>query len=209
MKNNKKINKKSQKNLKKRKFLHKFDNFTVISTKTTFIEIGALIGKNVIIYPNCYIDKNCIIGDNSIIFGNCFLQNCVCGQGCKIGPFVHTREGTLLGDNVRLGNFCETKNAQIGNGVKVAHLCYIGDAQIDENCNIGCGVVFANFDGIKKHKTTIGANCFVGCNVNLIAPLNIGANCFVGAGTTVTQDLKVNSFAISRAELKIKPNKRG
>lgn len=209
MKNIKKIHKNNQKTLKKRDFLHKFNDFEVISPKTTFIECGAKIGENVTIYPNCYIDKNCIIGDNTVILGNCFLQNCICGEACQIGPFVHTREKTELGDRVRLGNFCETKNALIGNGVKIAHLSYIGDAEIGDNCNIGCGVIFANYDGINKYKTTIGAGCFVGCNVNLVAPLSVGKNCFIGAGSTITENLDDNSFAISRAELKVKPNNRG
>ncbi|MBQ7977465.1 MAG: hypothetical protein IJ301_02580 [Clostridia bacterium] len=201
-----KITKKTQKNCKKFDFLQDFGDFQVISPKNTFIEKGARIGKNCIIYPNVYIDKNCIIGENTIIYSNTFIEGMVCENGCEIGPSAHIRKNTKLGKCIRLGNFCEVKNSVIGDNTKIAHLSYVGDAVIGSGCNIGCGVVFANYDGVLKHKTFVGNNCFVGCNVNIIAPRNIGNNCFIGAGTTLTKDLKNNAFAVARAYLNIKEN---
>ena len=200
--------KKSQKNAKNIDFLTQFNDFTVISPQNTFIEVGARIGKNTTIYPNCYIDKNCKIGTNCCIFSGCVLEGTCIDDGSMIGPFAHTRVDTYLGKNVRLGNFCETKNCKIGDNTKIAHLTYVGDAEIGQNCNFGCGVVFANFDGVNKHKIIIGDYCFIGCNVNLIAPLKIGSNCFVGANTVVDRDLGENTFALARPRLIIKNNKK-
>lgn len=199
--------KKSLKNTQKIDFLSIFDDFSVISPQTTFIERGAKIGCGSTIYPNVYIDKNCAIGANCTVLPNTMLEGCVCGENCQIGPSAHARANTRLGNEVRLGNFCETKNCDIGDNTKIAHLSYVGDASVGKNCNIGCGVVFANFDGVKKHKTTVGDNCFIGCNVNLIAPLSIGKNSFIAAGTTVTENLNHNSFLCARATKKIKENK--
>ena len=198
--------KKHEKINKKRKFVTNFNDFYVIAPKNTFIERGAQIGKNTIIYPNCYIDKNSKIGENCKVLPGCFIEGSEIGSDVQVGPFAHLRAGTKLGNHVRLGNFCETKNAQIGEGTKIAHLTYVGDAVVGCNCNFGCGVVFANFDGVEKHQTCIGDNCFIGCNVNLIAPLNIGNNVFIGAGSTVTQNLVNNTFALSRTPLETKNN---
>ena len=191
---------------KKRNFLSNFSDFYVIAPKNTFIECGAEIGKNTIIYPNCYIDKNSKIGENCKVLPGCFIEGSEIGSDVQVGPFAHLRAGTKLGNHVRLGNFCETKNAQIGEDTKIAHLTYVGDAVVGRNCNFGCGVVFANFDGVEKHQTYIGDNCFIGCNANLIAPLNIGNNVFIGAGSTITQDLVENTFALSRIPLETKNN---
>lgn len=207
MKNNTEISQKCKKTAKKQHFLSKFKGFQVISPKTTFIEKGAKIGKGCVIYPNVFIDKNCIIGANTIIYSSCMLEGVTTGKNCKIGPFAHTRTPTYLGNNVRLGNFCETKNCKIGDNTKIAHLTYIGDAEIGSGCNFGCGVVFANYNGKTKFKTFVGNNCFIGCNVNLIAPLKIENNCFIGAGTTLSKDLETNTFALTRADLTTKTNK--
>ncbi len=192
---------------KKKRFLSKFRDFCVLSPKNTHIEKGATIGKDCIIYPNCYIDKNCVIGENTTLFCGCILSSAKTGINCKLGPFLHARPNTILGNNVRLGNFCETKNATIGDNTKIAHLTYVGDADIGKNCNFGCGVVFANYDGNKKHKTIIGDNVFVGCNVNLIAPVTLKNNSFIAAGTTVTQDVAENTFVIGRPNIIEKSNK--
>ncbi len=198
--------KNTQKNIKKCKFLRKFRNFVVISPKNTFIERGAEIGKSTIVYPNCHIDSNTKIGDCCTILPGCVIENSVIGNGAQIGPYAHLRAGTQVGDNVRLGNFCETKNSYIGSGTKIAHLTYVGDAEIGENCNLGCGVVFANYNGVVKQHITVGKNCFIGCNVNLVAPLKLGDNVFIAAGTTVTKNIPKNTFAIARPELELREN---
>jgi N-acetylglucosamine-1-phosphate uridyltransferase (contains nucleotidyltransferase and I-patch acetyltransferase domains) len=101
----------------------------------------------------------------------------------------------------------EIKNSHIKKGSKAAHLSYIGDAEVGENCNIGCGVIFCNYDGIHKHKTVIGDNCFIGSNVNLIAPLFIGNNCFIAAGTTLSDSIENNTFVRNSREIITHPNK--
>ena len=199
---------KSQKNVKNIEFLTQFNDFTVIAPQNTYIEVGAKIGKSTIIYPNCYIDKNSKIGANCCVFSGCVLEGTSIDEGSFIGPFAHTRSNSIIGKNVRLGNFCETKNCKIGDNTKIAHLTYVGDAEIGQNCNFGCGVVFANFDGINKYKIVIGDNCFIGCNVNLIAPLKIGSNSFIGANTVVDKDLDTNTFALARPPLIVKNNKK-
>ena len=135
------------------------------------------------------------------------IENSRVGENCTIGPYAHIKQNSGIGNNVRIGNFVEIKNSEIGTGCKLAHLTYIGDAEVGQNVNFGCGVVFANYDGNKKHKTIVGNDVFIGCNSNLIAPISIGDNCFIAAGTTVTKSLENNSFCIARSEQIVKENK--
>lgn len=181
-----------------------------------YIDKQAVIEKGVVIYPNNTIIGNCVIKSGTILYPNNLIMNSVIGEDCKIysstiqdskvsnkvniGPNAHLRNGTQICDNVRIGNFVEIKNSLVKEGTKIAHLTYVGDAQIGKNCNLGCGVVFCNYDGKQKHKTTIGNNVFIGSNVNLIAPINIGDNSFLAAGSTITKDVKENSFSIARVK---------
>ena len=163
------------------------------------IDYTANIEGGVEIFAPNVICGNAHIKSGSVVYPYCFLQSCVIGGNSQIGPFATIRKDCVVGDNCRIGNFVELKNSVVGDRVKVAHLAYVGDAQVGHDTNVGCGVVFANFDGKTKHKTTVGNNCFLGCNSNLVAPLVVGDGCFVAAGTTVTKDLAKNSFAIGRA----------
>lgn len=124
-----------------------------------------------------------------------------------IGPFAHLRTGSKIGDNVRVGNFCEIKNSEIGSNSKISHLAYVGDAVVGKNCNIGCGVIFVNYNGKIKQKTFVGDNVFVGSNVNLIAPLNIGNSAYICAGTTVDKSVEANDFVIGRVRQEVKKGK--
>ena len=163
------------------------------------IDYTAKIDSGVQIFaPNVICGKT-HIKSGSVVFPYCFLQSCQIGSDCQVGPFATIRKDCVVGDSCRIGNFVELKNSVIDDRVKVAHLAYVGDAQIGHDTNVGCGVVFANFDGKNKHKTIVGNNCFLGCNSNLVAPLCIDDGCFVAAGTTVTNDLAKNTFAIGRA----------
>lgn len=150
--------------------------------------------------------KNCIIQEDVQVEQSC-LEDSLVQSGTKIGPFAHLRPGCKIGKNCKIGNFCEIKNSEIGDGTKISHLAYVGDAVVGKNCNIGCGVIFANYNGKQKNKIEIGDNVFVGSNCNLIAPLKIESNVYICAGTTVTQNLVKDDFAIGRARQVVKPNR--
>ena len=174
------------------------------------IDHGTFVGKNVTIENNSQLHfgakilqnsniRNSIIGENTVVNISEITDSEV-GKNCIIGPFSHIKMGSSLGDNIRVGNFVEIKSSKIGNSTKAAHLAYIGNATIGNNVNIGCGVVFANYDGKKKHHTTVGDGVFIGCNCNLIAPITIGDNVFIAAGTTVTKDVPEGNFCIGRSK---------
>lgn len=146
------------------------------------------------------------IGANVEVLSSVIEESFV-DDGTKIGPFAHLRPNSKIGKNCRIGNFCEIKNSTVGDGTKVSHLAYVGDAEIGKNCNIGCGVIFVNYNGKTKQKIIIGNNVFVGSNCNLIAPLKIEDNVYICAGTTVTNNLTENDFVIGRNRETIKPNR--
>ena len=176
------------------------------------VEIGidTCIMPNTIIKGNTKIGKNCVIGPNSIISDsivedNAKLNNVQCYQstvksGADIGPFVHIRPNSVVGDNVHLGNFVEVKNSKIDEGTKVSHLTYVGDADVGKRVNFGCGTVTVNYDGRNKHRTVIGDDCFIGCNTNLVAPVTIGDGAYTAAGSTITDDVPEDSLGIARAK---------
>lgn len=201
------------------KFYHG-KNLKLINKKTIFIDKNVVIGNNVVIYENTRIEGNTVIGDNCVIKPNCYINNCKIGNNvliissyltdsyigdmCEIGPFARLRPNTELKHKVKIGNFVEIKNSIINDGCKISHLAYVGDADLGENCNIGCGVIFANYNGKTKNRTRVGNNCFIGSNCNLIAPLNIDDDCYICAGTTVTDDIKKGGFVIGRSKQIVK-----
>lgn len=128
------------------------------------------------------------------------------GAGCSVGPFARLR-GAECGATCRIGDFVEVKNSVLGDGVKSAHLAYIGDADVGDGTNVGCGTVFCNYDGKRKHRTEVGKGCFLGANVNLIAPVSVGDGAFVAAGTTVTDDVEDEAFVIGRSRQLSKPGR--
>lgn len=181
------------------------------------------VGKNVTIEPfavvkgNTVLSDGCVVGsfsyiENSVIGQNVLIKSSrICdsfvGQNCSVGPNAHLRNQTYIEDNCRIGDFVEIKNSILRSGVKAAHLAYIGDAEIGCGTNIGCGVVFVNYDGKTKHRTVVGKNCFIGCNSNLVAPLVIGDNCYVACGTTVDKNVPDGAFGIGRSYLTVKEGK--
>ena len=175
--------------------------------KSSQVADGVKIGNNVCIV-NSKIDSNCEIknntsivnstlGENTVVFSS-QIEDSLIGYGCIIGPFSHIRNRSILGNNLRVGNFVEIKNSIIGDNSKMAHLSYVGDAEIGKRCNIGCGVVFCKYDGKVKQKTYLGDNVFVGSNVSLIAPLKIESGAYVAAGSTINKDIGAGEFAIAR-----------
>lgn len=163
------------------------------------------IGKNTTVYPNTIIE-NSTIGDGCEIKSS-YIENSVVKNYTKIGPFAHLRPNSLIGSNCKIGNFVEVKNSTIGDNSKASHLAYIGDSVVGKNCNIGCGAIFVNYNGKEKNKITVGDNCFIGSNCNLIAPLKIGNSTYICAGTTVTKDTKENDFVIGRPYAEVKENR--
>lgn len=165
-----------------------------------YIDQTAEVQSGVEIFAPNVLCGNVVLKKDTVVYPYCFLHECVVGQNCSIGPFATIRPGSVVGNNCRVGNFVEIKNSKLESDVKVAHLSYVGDASVGQNTNVGCGVVFANYDGKTKHFTQVGKDCFLGCNANLVAPLSIDDGCFVAAGTTVTHNLDKNTFAIGRAK---------
>ncbi len=146
------------------------------------------------------------IGAETVVEGG-VIQGAVIGKRCKIGPFCVIRPLSAVGDECRVGDFVELKAARLGDNVKCAHLAYVGDAEVGNRTNIGCGAVFANYNGREKRKITVANDVFIGCNVNLVAPLTVEDNCFIAAATTVTEDLAGNSFAIGRTDTAVSPRR--
>ena len=157
------------------------------------------LGTNVSIGPNCYL-KDVVISDNVSIEAFSHIVSTQIGADCNVGPYARLREGTVLEDQAKIGNFVETKKTKIGKGSKANHLAYLGDAEIGEDSNIGAGTITCNYDGTNKHKTKIGNKTFVGTNSSLVAPLNIGNNSYIGAGSVITKDVEDDALAVARGK---------
>jgi len=172
-----------------------------------FIDINAVFEGDVELGDGSKIESNNLIRDsklgaNSLVHSNCHIEGATTGSDCEIGPFARLRPGAELANNVKVGNFVEIKKSTIADGSKVSHLTYIGDADIGVGVNVGAGTITCNYDGVKKHKTTIGDGAFIGSGVELIAPVVVGAGATIGAGTTLTKDAPDNSLTLERARQK-------
>ena len=163
----------------------------------TIIRGETVVGKDAVIGPNSWLEDS-TIGDRCVINAT-YVLGSVLEDGVEIGPFTRVRPGSRLGAGVKIGNFVEVKNATVGPGTKSAHLTYIGDADVGARVNFGCGVCIANYDGVHKHRTTIGDDCFIGCNTNLVAPVTLGDKAYTAAGTTITRDVPAGALSIGRA----------
>jgi len=157
------------------------------------------IGSGAYIAPNCVITES-VLADNVTVHPNTVIEKSVLADGVNVGPFARLRPGTKLSEDVKIGNFVETKNAQLDVGAKVNHLSYVGDATVGRNTNIGAGVITCNYDGANKHKTTIGNDVFVGSDSQLVAPVEIKDGATIGAGSTITATVEANKLAISRGK---------
>ncbi len=160
---------------------HMRNGVTIEDSSTTYIYDDVKIGKDTVIHPNTTIKSDVEIGEN-----------------CEIGPNSYIREGCRLANKVKIGSFVEIKKTIVGEGTKIPHLSYMGDCEIGEKTNIGCGTITCNYDGFNKSKTIIGNNCFIGSNTNLIAPVTVGDNAFIAAGSTITDDVPEYALAIAR-----------
>ncbi len=183
--------------------------------KDVKIGAGTLIGPCVTLEGQTVIGENCLIGQNSRIVDSTIedgveVQSSVItrskvGKNTKLGPFVQLRPDSNIGEGCKIGNFVEVKNSTLGNGTKASHLTYIGDSDVGSEVNLGCGVVFVNYDGSKKYRSTVGDNAFIGCNSNLVSPVHIGNGAYIAAGTTVTEDVDEDALYIGRAKASQKP----
>lgn len=204
------------------KFIHG-KNLVLKDKRSIFIDKRVKVGNNVTIYENNRIEGDTIIGDNVVILPGCYIkdtiikdgaiinnsqtENAIVGENCQIGPFARLRPKAEIKKGAKIGNFVEIKNSIIGEGSKVNHLAYVGEAEIGKNCNIGCGAIFVNYNGKIKQKSIVGDDCFIGSNCNIIAPVVIESKSFICAGTTVTNDIKTDSFVIGRVRQEVKENR--
>lgn len=164
------------------------------------LEGDTVIGSGCRIYQNSRI-KDCRIGDDVEIQSSVLVESRV-GDRSKIGPFAYLRPGSAVGRDCKIGDFVEVKNSSVGDGSKASHLTYIGDADIGRNVNLGCGVVFVNYDGTNKHRSTVGDDAFIGCNANLISPVKVEDGAYIAAGSTVTVDVPADALCVARARQK-------
>ncbi len=189
---------------------------TFVHPENTYVDADVEIGADTVIAPGvvirgisrigtgCRIDAGCVIEDSTLEAGtwlkpHCHLESATLGRGCRIGPSAHLRPQAVLEDGVRIGNFVEVKNSRFGRGSKADHLSYIGDSDVGEGVTLGCGSVTVNYDGRAKHRTRIGDRAFVGCNANLIAPVEIAPGAYVAAGSTITNDVPADALGVARA----------
>ena len=179
---------------------------TIMDPETVFFSWDTSIEKDVVIGANIVFGKNVSIESRVTINSFCSIENSIIKQGASIGPFSRLRNGAEIGQDSKIGNFVEIKNSSLKEGVKASHLSYIGDAEIDENANIGAGTITCNYDGVDKHKTTIGKRAFIGSNSSLIAPVNIGDDANIAAGSSISKDVESGSLAITRAPIKFISN---
>lgn len=194
---------------------HMENGVTFHLPETSIINPKARIGKDTKIYPgtilrgDTLIGERCKVGPNSLIedgtlgddvqFMNSVMIQSQVGNSTDVGPFAYIRPGSRIGEHIRIGDFVEIKNAVIGDHSKISHLTYVGDAEFGKNVNVGCGVITVNYDGKKKHKTIVGDNAFIGCNVNLVSPVVVKENAYIAAGSTITEEVPEYSLAIARS----------
>jgi bifunctional UDP-N-acetylglucosamine pyrophosphorylase/glucosamine-1-phosphate N-acetyltransferase len=190
------------------------EGVTIIDPENTYIDPDVTIGQDSIIYPGTMLRGQTIIGRDCLIGPRAVIENSEISDGVHIresqvidssidentvvGPYAYIRPGSEIGKSVKIGDFVEIKKSQIGDGTKISHLTYVGDAKVGKSVNLGCGVVFVNYDGVKKSRTEIGDRSFIGCNVNLVAPVTVAEDAYVAAGTTVTKSVPKDSLAIGR-----------
>jgi len=199
---------------------HMENGVVLIDPNNTYIQWNVQIGRDTVIYPGNVLEENTIIKDNCILYPgnricnstiesgvtiqNSVVLHSVVGENTTVGPFAFIRPESVIGKDARIGDFVEIKKSTIGDGTKVSHLTYIGDAEVGEKCNFGCGTVIVNYDGKSKNKTVIGDNVFIGCNSNLVSPIEIESDTYIAAGSTITDKVPKGSLAIARAKQVIK-----
>jgi len=191
-----------------RKFFIK-SGVKMIGPETIFFSKDTKIGKNVTINPYVVIGPKVKIGNNVIVNSFSHLEDCKIKNKVEIGPYARLRPGTILEEGSKIGNFVEVKKSTIGKKSKINHLSYIGDSEIGKGVNVGAGTITCNYDGVKKSKTKIKDNVFIGSNSSLVAPITVEKDSTVGAGSVITKKVKKNSLALTRSsQMEFKNYKR-
>ena len=191
------------------------DGVQMMDPSAVWVEEGVTVGKGTLLLPGTILRGKTVVGENCTIGPNVMITDCIVGNnvkvnasqceeseirdGCEIGPYTHMRPHCVVGEGSKIGAFVQIKNCNLGKGTKMAHLTYVGDADVGDDCNFGCGTITCNYDGKYKHRTTIGNHAFLGCNTNLVAPVTVGDGAFTAAGSTVTDEVPAESLAIARA----------
>lgn len=191
------------------------DGVILIDPQAVYIDADVKIGRDTVVWPGNIIQGHTVIGEDCVVGQNCRIVNAQIadnvdlqsstvldsriGSGTHVGPYAYVRPNCSIGEDVKVGDFVEVKNSVMKNGAKASHLTYIGDAEVGERVNLGCGTVFVNYDGIHKNRTVVGDDCFIGCNSNLISPLTVENGAYIAAGSTVTNDVPEDTLAIARA----------
>ncbi len=178
---------------------------TLTAPETVFFALDTHVGRDAVIGPNVIFGPGVTVESGSEIKAFCHLEGCHISRGASVGPFARLRPGAELAEDVHVGNFVEIKNAILDEGVKVGHLTYIGDADVGEFTNIGAGTVTCNYDGVMKHRTTIGKRAFIGSDTMLVAPVTVGDGALTASGSVITEDVPPGAIAIGRARQVIKP----
>ena len=188
---------------------------TFIDARTAYIDEGVRIGAGTVIYPCVVIEGDVEIGENCVIGQNSRIKDSVIGSGTSVqssvvldstigkdtsvGPFAYLRPGSQVGNGCMVGDFVQIKNSKLGDGAKAAHLTYVGDSDVGERGNLGCGGVFVNYDGSRKYRSVVEDGAFIGCNVNLVSPVHVGKDAYVAAGSTITSDVPDGALYVARA----------
>ena len=194
---------------------HMRNGVQIINSNSVYIEPDVKIGSNTVIYPHSHLEGNTVLGESVTIEtgsviknseisnevtvkANSYFEKAIIKNSSVIGPMARLREGTVIGERCKIGNCVETKKVNVADEVKVSHLSYLGDAEVGQGTNIGCGFVTCNYDGAKKHLTKIGENSFIGSDCQVIAPITIGSETYIGSGSTINQNVPDGAFAIAR-----------
>ncbi|WP_424833123.1 bifunctional UDP-N-acetylglucosamine diphosphorylase/glucosamine-1-phosphate N-acetyltransferase GlmU [Ruegeria sp.] len=172
---------------------------TLMAPETVYLSADTVIGRDAAIEPNVVFGPGVTVESGATIRAFSHLEGCHVSRGAVVGPYARLRPGTELAENTRIGNFVEVKNAEIAEGAKVNHLSYVGDASVGAATNIGAGTITCNYDGVMKHKTTIGEGVFIGSNTMLVAPVTIGDGAMTATGTVVTEDVEPDALALARS----------
>ena len=188
-----------------------------------YIDKDAVVEEGAVVFPNNYIGAGSVIKSGAVLRPNNIIENSVVEEGAvvtasvlesahvgkraQVGPFCYMRAGAKVGEGCKAGDFVEIKNASLGAGTKASHLAYVGDCDVGAGCNVGCGVIFVNYDGKQKHRSNVGDRAFIGSNSNIIAPVNIGDDAYIAAGTTITEDVPEAALVIGRSRQTVKEGK--